>query len=114
MLSIYEIVAISAQAARKAARKHLAPYTPWDASEIETWTHFPFPFIGSYQPKGWTRLETVLADGTGRGSGPALTIDGLKTWCANQIAINPGRSVGFAVVETGEFQAVIASYLRNK
>lgn len=116
MLSTAQIVAESARAARVAARKHLTPYVPWDASEIDGFNRFPFPFLGDYRPKGWELQEYVTADATGLGyeSEPALTVRGLRAWCKAQIAAHPGRSVGFAITEAGEFQVVVASFVRIK
>jgi hypothetical protein len=116
MLSTETIAELSEKAARNAAKKHLLPYVPWDAGEVRAYTSFPFPSIGSYRPKGWKLLSYVTADGTGLGEEwePALTIRGLKTWCANRIEEHPGRSVGFAIIEAGEFQAVVGAFLREQ
>jgi hypothetical protein len=114
MLSVAQIVEMSDEQARKAARQHKQPYIPWNAAEVDSYPPFPFPNIGSYRPKGWELVEDWLCDSFGFGlpTEPALTIDQLKARIKERIAEN--GHLGFAIIQEGEFQIVLGVFNRTK
>lgn len=65
-----------------------------------------FPFLGDYIPKGWKRTGNsffVDSSGFGREGEPALTL--------NQFLQKVKPSLGYAVVEAGQFQVYVAEYI---
>lgn len=113
MMSLATIDAMSRKAAAKAAREKKEPFLV-EAADIEAFKRdgrarpFPFPFIGSYKPKGWKLLGTLFCDSTGFGGEdePAMTraqlIDRLKV------------GHGYAVIEAGQFQCYVGEFVRVK
>jgi hypothetical protein len=104
MMSPGTIRAMSDDAARKAAKAKKRPYVPFNEEEIENYPPFPFPFIGTYEPEGWRKVEELFCDSSGFGAEwePALTIgqliEKMKGW------EREGKSYGYAVTEAGQFQ----------
>lgn len=91
------------------------PYVPWDADEVDGYPPFPFPNIGSYEPEGWEEVVRFFCDKTGWDySGGALTHVQLKERLKRTIseAVKLGRTVGFAIVEEGQFQLYVGAFLR--
>jgi len=103
MMSLSQIHELSDSAARKARRHDKRPYIVWPG-DTERMKSFPFPFLGSYTPKGWKLVETYFVDATGLGNSnePALTIDAFRS------KLKPG--MGYAIVEAGQFQVVVGEY----
>ena len=65
------------------------------------------PNIGSHRPTGWTLLDTHFVDKTGQGQRdePALTFAQFLA------AVEAGY--GYAIIEQGQFQAVIGKFGRT-
>ena len=101
---------INRKASREAAGAHKEPYVPFDAQESQNFKSFPFPFIGSYRPKGWSKVEELFCDATGLGSEnePALTINGFKGIML--LYLDKPGNYGYAVLEAGQFQCYIGVY----
>jgi hypothetical protein len=104
---------MSADAAREAAREHKQPYVIFDANEVERMTILPFPFIGSYRPKGWKVVDRWLCDSSGLGADyePALSIRQLKAKLSAHTA--SATEYGYAVVEAGQFQVHLGVFERT-
>jgi len=115
MMSLAAIQALADEQAKLAARKGAVPYVPWNAQEVQDWQSFPFPNLGSHRPPGWELVDTALADKTGWGQPwePALTPEQLKVWVSEQMAAHASTSVGFAIIEEGQFQVVIGAFTRQ-
>lgn len=112
-MSLDVLRAVNAEIGLEAARKKRVPYVPFDATEPETWPPFPFPNLGGYLPPGWERTEAqwfVDTTGYGRESEPALTWRRFKDLIAAYVAEHPDH--GYAVVEEGQFQVMIAALRR--
>ena len=112
MMSLDVIVAVNNEIARRAARRRLRPYVPSSAAEVDGWRNLPFEFpnIGYLEPPGWEKVQSWFADKYGHGmeSEPAITHRRLKSILRDHIAANPNH--GYAVVEEGEFQVVVAAF----
>lgn len=79
------------------------------------------PFLGSYTPKGWTRVDVegprrmgceegylfVDSSGVGGTSEPALSVGEFVDF------IYANKEYGFGIAEAGQFQVVIACYERK-
>jgi len=111
MMSTETILALSRQVAVKAAYLEIEPYIPASPDECLNWNHVPIPNIGQYRPAGWCLVEyhTVDKTGLGRESEPAMTIPAFKKWAADQVRKQNGHA-GFAIIEEGQFQVVIALF----
>jgi hypothetical protein len=113
MMSLSCIRAMSADAAREAARSKREPYVIYDRDEIDRMTAFPFPFVGSYVPKGWKLVDTWFCDSSGMGADyePALSIRQLK---AKLIAhAESAKQFGYALTEAGQFQIRLGIFERT-
>jgi hypothetical protein len=112
MMSTEEIVRLSDEMARKAAKKKKVPYVPFDESEVNGYPPFPLPNIGSYRPDGWDLESYHTCDKTGFGleSEPALTVEAFKRLMKREIAKEGTR--GFAIIEEGQFQLVVGVFRR--
>lgn len=104
------IVEMNRKAAREAAQAHKEPYVPFDGLEIENLNNFPFPFVGSYRPKGWRLVERLFCDTTGYGADlePSLTFEQLKTKMLEYL--NKPGTYGYTVLECGPFQCYVGVY----
>ena len=113
MMSPTAIAQLARELAVKAAAYEVEPYQPVDVEEVDRWERFPFPNIGEYRPRGWCLVSSVLADKTGGGyeSEPALTVRGLKAWCAE--CITKDETAAFAIIEEGQFQVVVGYFTED-
>ena len=106
MMSLAQIQYESAKTARRAAREGKRPYILWpeDLESIRQAGRFPFPFIGSYVPRGWKLVETFFVDSSGFGAPgePALTTE--------TFAAKLEVGFGYAVVEAGQFQVYVGKF----
>ena len=106
MMSLSQIYELSDEAARKARRHGKKPYVIWpaEAERIKLDRSFPFPFIGSYRPKGWKLVDTYFVDRTGLGSEnePALSRAAFRS------KLKAG--MGYAVIEAGQFQVYVGEF----
>jgi hypothetical protein len=111
MMSVDTIRAMSRDAARKAAKDRKEPFIV-EAEDIADWKvslrGFPFPFIGTYVPKGWKLVDTYFVDSSGMGSDnePALSVRQFID------KLEPGY--GYAVTEAGQFQVYVGKYQRRR
>lgn len=110
MRAIEEIEAEAVRAGEQAQKRSRKPYVLKSVSSVDKWPPAPFPFIGTYVPKGWKEVERVMCDSSGFGSPgePALTLGQLQEYVR-------GRGVGFAyaIVNAGFFQVAVAVYERT-
>jgi hypothetical protein len=126
MLGPETIARMSDIAAYRAAEEGRYPLTVWQAEDIHG-----LPFLGTYCPPGWrpalweedkvkkpgrwvyaTSHEEVLveADSSGFGSRnePALTFPELGDYVMEH------RDLGWAIVESGQFQVVVGGFVRDQ
>ena len=110
MMDPSTIRSMSDRAARKAARAKKTPYVPYDTDEVNGWSSFPFPFIGSYLPEKWEKVDSLFCDSSGFGQPgePALTQDQLKSKVRAYLALD--GTYGFAVTEAGQFQCYVGVF----
>ncbi len=103
MMSLEQIERESRAAARRSAARHEVPMIV-EKEDIATFPPFPFPYLGSRNPRGYRLVTTHFVDSSGFGTlgEPALTI---QQFLARLV---PGHA--YAVREAGEFQVVIAEY----
>jgi hypothetical protein len=110
---------LNREAARRAAREGLYPYTPEDEDlcSIADFTSTfckALPNLGNYIPAGWRKDENELfvdSSGFGSESEPALTLRSLRNKVKELKATD--SSVGFALVDCGQFQVYIGVYHRD-
>lgn len=97
-------------AAREASAQRQEPYVPYDAEEVKDMRCLPFPFLATYKPKGWKKVEELFCDASGFGSEnePALTVRALKTKMLEYLD-KPG-TYGYGILEYGQFQAYVDIY----
>ena len=110
-MSLQQIESESRKAAAKAAKAKKTPFVV-EAEDLTAWragrfTSLPFPFIGTYEPKGWTKIGESFVDASGFGSEgePALTI--------NQFINRLTAGHGYAIIEAGQFQVYIGEYVKG-
>ena len=133
MFSAEVIRDMQTTAAREAARKHRVPYVVWPQDQLD---RFPFPFLGTYVPKGWRHLThaeggvsqsdhgiygndhlLLFCDNSGWGADdePALSrsqaIATIKAISAHAYKEH-GLTVGWAIEEAGQFQVNLAAYAK--
>ncbi len=110
MMSPESIRNMSDDAARSAARTKKIPYVVFDSAEIDRMPPFPFPFLGSYVPKGWKLVESLFCDSSGFGTDhePAMSIRQLQVKLREHIAST--KAYGYAITEVGQFQCYVGVY----
>jgi len=114
MMSPATIRALSDEAARKAARAKKQPYVFFDDDEVTRVFaqegRAPIPFIGSYKPKGWSKVEELFCDssGLGRDDEPALSFQQFEAKVREYLAKD--GVYGFAVTEAEQFQVYVGVY----
>jgi hypothetical protein len=108
-MSLEVIVALNEEIGREAAAENLQPFVP-NPANVERWTPFSFPNLGYYVPNGWAKAETWFVDKSGHGyeSEPALTHRRFRRLLRGYVEDHPNH--GFAIVEEGPFQVVIAAF----
>jgi hypothetical protein len=106
MMSLEAIKQVSREAAEKAALDNLEPYIVWN-EDLDYMPPFPFPFLGDYDPPGWTKVNEFFVDSSGFGTPgePALTSEQFK----QKIVIGHG----YAVTEVGQFQAYVGEFVKS-
>ncbi len=115
MMTATQIVALSNQVARRAAKLKRQPYVFFNAEEI---TQDPpnfrtIPNIGSYRPRGWKLVNHWLVDkeGCSDTGGPAWGIRELRRQMLLDFA-DP-HTYGYAIIEEGVFQVVVGKFKQN-
>ncbi len=111
MMSLQTIQKLQQDAHEDAAREGKMPYIV-EQEDIDAWREgrslpVPFPFIGDYDPPGFTAEgEALFVDTSGFGEPgePALTHEQMFD------KLVPGT--GYALVEVGQFQAYIQPFRR--
>ena len=111
MMSLAQIHSESRKAASKAAKQGKRPFIV-EAEDLADWkaghfTPLPFPFIGSFVPKGWEVTAEYFVDSSGFGGPgePALTIPAF----INKLQVG----YGYAITEAGQFQVYISEYRKG-
>jgi len=111
MMSIATIHEMSRKAARKAAREHKIPFMveAEDMGHIENVLH-GIPYIGTYVPKGYKRVDSYFVDSSGFGSEsePAMTFG---AFCKKVRERGPGYA--YAITEVGQFQVYVGVYVKG-
>ena len=113
MMSLEIIQSLSAETGLKARRQKRVPYVFSDASAVEQLGSLrgpSIPNLGDYCPKGWELVETLFVDSSGWGdpSEPAMTQAQFRQWVADRF--NEGKTYGYAVVESGQFQVYVGVF----
>ena len=113
MFSREYIESMNRKAARDAAKTRQEPYVPFDKEEVQDMRGFPFPFLATYKPKGWKKVEELFCDASGFGSEsePALTVKALKAKMVEYLD-KPG-TYGYGVLSCGQFQCYVGVYLKK-
>jgi hypothetical protein len=117
MMSPEYIRSLSDDAAREASQKRKKPYAIFDVAELrrlEAGTKpLPFPFLGSYTPPGYEKVEELFVDSSGFGSEsePAMTKRAFfKRLHADMAA---GNAFSYALTEVGQFQCYVGVYRKK-
>lgn len=113
MFSPETLRAMSAEAAARAAAENRVPFAYWPQDEVTA--PFPFPNLGDHRPAGWRLIDTLFADKTGWGydDEPALSVAQL-TRRVEAINAEHNWKVGYAIIEEGQFQAVIGVFAKEE
>jgi hypothetical protein len=113
MMDLGTIRAMADKAARAAARAKKVPYVPFNEAEVNALVNFPFPFLGTYVPKGWKLVEELFCDSSGFGAEdePALTIRGTKEKMKERMAEE--GTFGYAVLAAGQFQVTVGVFKKK-
>ena len=111
MFSSSTIRSMQQEAAERAADEGRIPFVYWPGDKIEP-RHFPFPNLGDYVPDGWEMTDHFMADSSGFGSPgePADTPEQLVARIERVLAENPNDTIGWAIIEVGQFQVVIGQF----
>jgi hypothetical protein len=135
MFSSSTIRTMQEEAAVRAARERRIPFVYWPGDNL-TEGGFPFPNLGDYVPTGWRRLTTaetglthhdlpgtrdfenvvVLVSSMGdEDRGRALGVVGLRALIEriNVWAAETRNTVGWAIVEVGQFQVVVSAFAKE-
>ena len=101
------------EAAEKAASEGRIPFVYWPGDDLGP--PFPFPSLGDYVPDGWELTDNFMADssGFGRPGEPALTPEELREHIEKVLSDNPKDTIGWAVIEIGQFQIVIGQFRKE-
>lgn len=110
MMSPTTIRDMQQEAAAQAAQDQLTPFVYWKHDDLGP--PFPFPDLGDYVPEGWEMTEHFMADTSGFGSPgePADTPEQLRARIERVLAANPNDTIGWAIIEVGQFQVVIGQF----
>lgn len=104
---------LAGTAAKKQKLKPLVLGEVEDVSKLGT-LGYRIPFIGSYTPKGWKKIDEWFVDTSGLGSlgEPSLTQSQLK----HKIIANlkEGKTYGYAFIEQGQFQGYLGVFQREE
>lgn len=65
------------------------------------------PHIGDFKPIGWKQVDTFFVDNSGMGT------DDEAALTARQFLTKVKQNRGYAIIEAGQFQVVIAEYVRE-
>ncbi len=101
MHTLYMIEQLSREAGERAAEENKEPLIAFcdkDSAVVRC------PNLGDYRPKGWELIEKLFVDNSGFGSEnePALTVE--------QFMNKVKGGLGYAVVESGQFQVYIGVF----
>jgi hypothetical protein len=114
MMSPGTIRQMNYEAARRAAEDGLEPFVYFDVDELHGSEGFPFPYIGDHRPEGWTLADQHFVDSTGLGDDnePALSVRQFRALVEDRMLNTPDVVVGWAVIETGQFQVWVGEFHR--
>lgn len=104
MMSLATIRSMSESATQLAAKNKKVPYVAFSDNDEGV---FGCPNLGDYIPLGWERIDVLFVDASGFGSEnePALTKD--------QFLNKVESGLGYAIVESGQFQVYIGVYRKT-
>lgn len=113
MLSPSTIKRQNRERAERAARENLEPFVYFEPAEVAEHNGFPFPHIGDHRPEGWELVDVHFVDATGLGTErePALTVSTFADIVRRRIR-ESDRTVGWAVIEAGQFQVRVGEFQR--
>lgn len=105
------------EATERAKVSNLRPATLTEVVQnFKTSRRFNIPFLGDHIPDGWERLEQeIFVDTTGCGKpgDPAITQFDFFMRTADLLKDANTDAYGYAVIEQGQTQALIATYRRT-
>ena len=124
MFSGAQIRQFQDDAARRAARSKKQPYVLWDEAEVDRLGEGPirFPFVGGYIADGWEAVLDADEDplqlfvdssGFGAEGEPALTLAGFRRELKRLLREHAGQTLGFAVVQAGQFQVYVGVFAKK-
>ena len=110
MMSPSTIRSMQQEAAEEAARDNMVPFVYWKHDDLGP--PFPFPNLGDYVPQGWERTDDFMADASGFGAPdePADTPEQLRARIELVLRENPNDTIGWAIIEVGQFQVVVGQF----
>ena len=111
MMTSAQIVELSNEMARRAARAHRRPYVPYDETEIRNNPQilYSLPNIGSYRPPDYEQVDYWTVDKFDvDDSGPALSWEQLRAQMLQDMAET--ATYGYAIIEEGPFQCVVGKF----
>jgi hypothetical protein len=115
MMSLEAIKELSDEAAQEAAEEVKVPYIPFNRAEIEGYTRFPFPNLGSYVPEGWELLEDpapLFCDSSGFGAENESALTPKQLIKALLELYDKDSGYGYAIIEVGQFQVYLGIFRR--
>lgn len=136
MMSIETIRALQHKAARDSQKRGILPYVIEANYDIDRMRPFPIPFIGLRVPTGWQKVKVCPSnDGAGRWTSRSederdwlmFLVDSSGFGSTGELALTQDQFVGalrwqferhpeygWAVVEVGQFQVVVAAFERTE
>jgi len=88
---------------REARAMDLQPFEVWPG-DADSMPPFPFPNLGDYRPKGWSKVQTYFVDSSGFGR------EGEAALSVPQFIKMIKVGYAYAIVEAGQFQVYIAEF----
>jgi len=112
MFSPDTIRSMQQEAAEIAAQDQMVPFVYWKHDNLGP--PFPFPNLGDYVPAGWELIDHFMVDSSGFGAPdePADTPEQLRARIEREITKHEGQTVGWAIIEVGQFQVVVGEFVR--
>jgi hypothetical protein len=95
-----------------AAQKEMRPYVFFGEEDVGDKPLDCLPSLGNHRPAGWSmREDTMLCDSSGWGKSKELAFTSEETSNAiRHIMQDTPGTVGFAVIETGQFQVTVGIF----
>lgn len=112
MYSLKVIKSMNKRAHAKAVQEDMQPFIFFNEEEVGNLPQQCLPEFGDYRPTRWKmREETLFCDSSGWGSSdePALSVEQTRDTILRIMRETEG-TVGFAVIETGQFQVYVGVF----